>query len=123
MGFICNQDNFLVLKILNGYAILFGVVQVNVQLLNGCKIDVDVFRVSFFKVFNFFDKYLSAVNHQFVVEQVFTGLWIQEIVFGFLDDVVAVHKKQKVTIPLFIEVKHQARHYQGLTTACCHIKK
>ena len=48
---------------------------------------------------------------------------VQEIILRFLDDVVAVYEEEKVSVALFIEIKHQPGHNERFATAGGHIIK
>ena len=93
------------------------------QSLNCGKGDIYIFSIGSLKIIYFFngDHFTAECNS--LRKKIFRRKRIQEVFAGFVYDVGAVHKEEKVPVALFVKVKDRPRHNQGFPAPCCHVKK
>ena len=123
VGFIGNQNNLVLAKILERNGVLFFRRKVNVQLLNRSEADVDVVRVDALKVLDGRNAHVAVADEDVRFEKKLGQLRIQEVVLRLLDDVRRIDEEQEIPVTLLIQVENQPRHDKRLAAARRHVEK
>lgn len=98
MGFVRNQHHSVLTEVFKGDSVFFFSCQVRVEFLNRREADVDAAGIDAFKVLYWRNAHAAVANHHFLIEKIFDGGGIEEVVFGLFDDVGGVDKEQEVAV-------------------------
>ena len=123
VGFIGNQDDFVLAKVFKGQGIFLFAGQIGVQLLNRGEADADVIGVDRFKVFDGRNVHAAIPDVNVRIEQVLDAGGVEKVVFGFFDDVGGMDEEQEVAIALLVEIENQSRHDERFTAARRHVEQ
>lgn len=102
VGFVGDEGDVLVGKVVVGEAVFAGLVKATVQPLNGGEEDTDVVGVGALEIGDFTNADCFGAEFEGVGEQVFGGEGVEEVVARFFDDVTAVDEEQEVAIPMLV---------------------
>ena len=123
MGFIGNQDNFMLAEVFVRDGVFFFSRQVGMEFLNGGKANADFVLVCAFKIINGGNAHAAVSDVNIRIEKIFDGIGIEKIILCLFDDVGGVDEEQEVSIALFIQVKNHPRHDERFAASRCHIEK
>ena len=74
------------------------------QFLNGGEADINIVGINGFKIICGVDIYTLIFDMNSLPKKIFNAIGVEKIIFGFLDDIGGVNKKEKVSVALLVEI-------------------
>ena len=93
------------------------------QLLNGCKADIDVVFVDTLEIIHLRHGDRLPFKTHVLTEKVFCSARVEEVILCLFDDIGRVDEKEEVAVAFLIEVEDQACHDKCFAAAGRHVEQ